>query len=168
MLSAVLDKPLDDGTGHFQPSMAVITTIDVGNPVANVIPARAEARINVRFNDLHTGAGVETLLRRRMDEIGGDYDLDVRVSGEPFLFPPGPLSNLVAKAVEKAIGKTPEFNTAGGTSDARFIKDHCPVCEYGMTNQTAHKADENALISDIRLLSEIYESVLDGFFADPG
>ena len=168
MLSAVLDKPLDDGTEHFQPSTAVVTTIDVGNPVANVIPARAEARINVRFNDLHTGAGVETLLRRRLDDIGGDYDLDARVSGEPFLFPPGPLSNLVAGVVEKVTGKRPEFSTAGGTSDARFIKDHCPVCEYGMTNQTAHKADENALISDIRLLSDIYQSVLDGFFADPG
>ena len=168
MLSAVLDKPLDDGTEHFQPSTTVVTTIDVGNPVANVIPARAEARINVRFNDLHTGAGVETLLRRRLDDIGGDCDLDARVSGEPFLFPPGPLSNLVAGAVEKATGKRPEFSTAGGTSDARFIKDHCPVCEYGMTNQTAHKADENALISDIRLLSDIYQSVLDGFFADPG
>ena len=168
MLSAVLDKPLDDGTEHFQPSTAVVTTIDVGNPVANVIPARAEARINVRFNDLHTGAGVGTLLRQRLDDIGGDYDLDARVSGEPFLFPPGPLSNLVAGAVEKATGKRPEFSTAGGTSDARFIKDHCPVCEYGMPNQTAHKADENALISDIRLLSDIYQSVLDGFFADPG
>ena len=168
MLSAVLDKPLDDGTEHFQPSTTVVTTIDVGNPVANVIPARAEARINVRFNDLHTGAGVETLLRRRLDDIGGDYDLDARVSGESFLFPPGPLSNLVAGAVEKATGKRPEFSTAGGTSDARFIKDHCPVCEYGMTNQTAHKADENALVSDIQLLSDIYQSVLDGFFADPG
>ena len=168
MLSAVLDKPLDDGTEHFQPSTAVVTTIDVGNPVANVIPARAEARINVRFNDLHTGTGVGTLLRRRLDDIGGDYDLDARVSGEPFLFPPGPLSNLVAGAVEKATGKRPEFSTAGGTSDARFIKDHCPVCEYGMTNQTAHKADENALVSDIQLLSDIYQSVLDGFFADPG
>ena len=168
MLSAVLDKPLDDGTEHFQPSTAVVTTIDVGNPVANVIPARAEARINVRFNDLHTGARVGTLLRRRLDDIGGDYDLDARVSGESFLFPPGPLSNLVAGAVEKATGKRPEFSTAGGTSDARFIKDHCPVCEYGMTNQTAHKADENALVSDIQLLSDIYQSVLDGFFADPG
>lgn len=168
MLSAVLDKPLDDGTEHFQPSTAVVTTIDVGNPVANVIPARAEARINVRFNDLHTGAGVGTLLRQRLDDIGGDYDLDARVSGEPFLFPPGPLSNLVAGAVEKVTGKRPEFSTAGGTSDARFIKDHCPVCEYGMTNQTAHKADENALVSDIQLLSDIYQSVLDGFFADPG
>lgn len=168
MLSAVLDKPLDDGTEHFQPSTAVVTTIDVGNPVANVIPARAEARINVRFNDLHTGAGVGTLLRQRLDDIGGDYDLDARVSGESFLFPPGPLSNLVAGAVEKATGKRPEFSTAGGTSDARFIKDHCPVCEYGMTNQTAHKADENALVSDIQLLSDIYQSVLDGFFADPG
>ena len=168
MLSAVLDKPLDDGTEHFQPSTTVVTTIDVGNPVANVIPARAEARINVRFNDLHTGAGVETLLRRRLDDIGGDYDLDARVSGEPFLFPPGPLSNLVAGAVEKATGKRPEFSTAGGTSDARFIKDHCPVCEFGLTNETAHKADENAKIADIHMLADIYLAVLDGFFDGAG
>ena len=141
---------------------------DSTSPTKPSSGSRAEARINVRFNDLHTGAGVGNLLRRRLDDIGGDYDLDARVSGEPFLFPPGPLSNLVAGAVEKATGKRPEFSTAGGTSDARFIKDHCPVCEYGMTNQTAHKADENALVSDIQLLSDIYQSVLDGFFADPG
>ncbi|MCH8237288.1 MAG: succinyl-diaminopimelate desuccinylase [Proteobacteria bacterium] len=166
MLDAIIREPLDEGSEHFPPSHAVITTIDVGNPVANVIPAKAEARINIRFNDSHSGAGLEKLLRRCFDGVGGDYEMSVRVSGEPFLVPPGRLSGIVAAAVEKTTGRKPELSTTGGTSDARFIKDHCPVCEFGMTNQTAHKADENALITDIHLLADIYQAVLDGFFAD--
>ena len=166
MLSAVIGEPLDEGTEHFQPSAAVVTTIDVGNPVTNVIPASASARLNIRFNDLHTGESLEKLLKKRFDKIGGDCELTVRVSGEPFFFPPGELSGLVADAVTKATGRTPELSTSGGTSDARFIKDHCPVVEFGMINQTAHKADENALTADIRMLADIYETVLDGFFAE--
>ena len=166
MLDAIIREPLDEGSEHFPPSHAVITTVDVGNPVPNVIPAKAEARINIRFNDNHSGAGLEKLLRRCFDGVGGDYEMSVRVSGEPFLVPPGPLSGIVAAAVEKATGRKPELSTTGGTSDARFIKDHCPVAEFGMTNQTAHKADENALITDIHLLADIYQAVLDGFFAD--
>ncbi len=166
MLDAIIREPLDEGSEHFPPSHAVITTVDVGNPVPNVIPAKAEARINIRFNDNHSGAGLEKLLRRCFDGVGGDYEMSVRVSGEPFLVPPGPLSGIVAAAVEKATGRKPELSTTGGTSDARFIKDHCPVAEFGMTNETAHKADENALITDIHLLADIYQAVLDGFFAD--
>ncbi len=168
MLSALTEKPLDDGSEHFPASIPVITTVDVGNPVSNVIPAEARAGINIRFNDRHTGAALEKLLKERFDEVGGDYEMSVRVAGEPFFFPPGALSNLVADAVKKTTGRTPEFSTTGGTSDARFIKDHCPVCEFGMSNQTAHKADENALIADVRTLADIYEAVLDGFFAGPG
>ena len=166
MLDAITREPWDEGSEHFPPSHAVITTVDVGNPVPNVIPAKAEARINIRFNDRHSGAGMEKLLRRRFDGVGGDYEMNVRVSGEPFIVPPGPLSGIVAAAVEKATGRKPELSTTGGTSDARFIKDHCPVAEFGMTNETAHKADENALITDIHLLADIYQAVLDGFFAD--
>ncbi len=166
MLDAIIREPLDEGSEHFPPSHAVITTVDVGNPAPNVIPAKAEARINIRFNDRHTGAGLEKLLRRCFDGVGGDYEMSVRVSGEPFLVPPGPLSGIVAAAIEKATGRKPELGTTGGTSDARFIKDHCPVAEFGMTNETAHKADENALITDIHLLADIYQAVLDGFFAD--
>ena len=92
--------------------------------------------------------------------------MNVRVSGEPFLVPPGPLSGIMVAAVEKATGRKPELSTTGGTSDARFIKDHCPVAEFGMTNETAHKADENALITDIHLLADIYQAVLDGFFTN--
>jgi succinyl-diaminopimelate desuccinylase len=172
MLSAIIGEPLDQGTEHFQPSTPVVTTIDVDNPVTNVIPDTARARFNIRFNDLHSGASLESLLRQRLDAVGGDgggdYELTVRVSGEPFFFPPGELSHLVADAVTKATGRTPELSTSGGTSDARFIKDHCPVVEFGMINQTAHKTDENALVSDIQALADIYEAVLDGFFAEKG
>jgi succinyl-diaminopimelate desuccinylase len=168
MLTAIIGTPLDDGAEHFPASQPVITTVDVGNPASNVIPAEARAVINIRFNDLHTGAGLEKLLRERFDEAGGGYEMTVKVSGEPFLSPPGPLNDLVAEAVRKTTGKTPEFGTTGGTSDARFIKDHCPVVEFGMSNQTAHKADENVPVADIRTLAEIYEAVLNGFFAGPG
>ncbi len=171
MLAAIIDTPLDGGTEHFPPSQPVITTVDVGNPVSNVIPATATARINIRFNDLHSGESLGKLLRQRLDAVsggdgGGDYDLTVRVSGEPFLTSPGPLSTIVAAAVEAVTGRSPGFSTGGGTSDARFIKDHCPVAEFGMLNDTAHKADENARLDDIRKLSDIYEAVLDRFFAD--
>lgn len=166
MLAAIIDTPLDEGTGHFPPSQPVVTSVDVGNPVSNVIPATATARINIRFNDLHSGESLEKLLRQRLDGIGGDYDLGVRVSGEPFLVPPGRFSAIVAAAVEAVTGRTPEFSTGGGTSDARFIKDYCPVAEFGMINETAHKADENARLDDIRTLSDIYGAVLERFFAD--
>ncbi len=172
MLSAIIGEPLDEGTEHFQSSAAAVTTIDVGNPVTNVIPDTATAKINIRFNDLHSGDSLERLLRQRLDAVGGDgggdYDLAVRVSGEPFLTAPGPLSDTVADAIEAITGGRPEFSTSGGTSDARFIKDHCPVVEFGMINQTAHKADENALVSDIQALADIYEAVLNGFFAEKG
>ena len=164
MLASIVDTPLDDGTEHFPPSVPVVTTFDVGNPVTNVIPAEATARLNIRFNDLHTGESLEDLLRQRFDAIGGDYEMSVRVSGDAFFTPPGHLSTVVVKAVETVTGLTPERSTTGGTSDARFIKDHCPVCEFGLTNETAHKADENARIADIHLLADIYLAVLDGFF----
>ena len=166
MLTAIIDAPLDDGTEHFPASQSVVTSVDVGNPVTNVIPATATAKINIRFNDLHSGDSLEQLLRQRFDDIGGDYDLTVRVSGEPFLTAPGPLSNTIADAIEAITGGRPEFSTSGGTSDARFIKDHCPVVEFGMINQTAHKTDENELVSDIQALADIYEAVLNGFFAE--
>ncbi len=166
MLRAITDEPLDAGSEHFPPSTPVVTTFDVGNPVTNVIPAQASARVNIRFNDNHTGESLEKLLRQRLDAIGGEYDMDVRVSGEAFLTPPGRLSAIVAGAIEKVTGLSPELSTTGGTSDARFIKDHCSVCEFGMTNETAHKADENSLVDDVRKLADIYQAVLSDYFTD--
>ena len=167
MLDAVTREALDGGTEHFQPSNLQITSIDVGNPASNVIPARAEAAFNLRFNDRHTGKSLEAWLRRKFDEAaaGGRYDLSIKVSGEAFLTPPGPLSDLVARAVEAETGHAPELSTTGGTSDARFIKDHCPVAEFGLVGLTMHKADERAAIADIEALTRIYQAVLAGYFA---
>jgi succinyl-diaminopimelate desuccinylase len=166
MLSAIDRTALDQGNEHFQASTAAITTIDVGNPASNVIPAEATARFNIRFNDEHTGVGLEAWLRQQCDAIGGDYDLDCSVSGESFLTPPGRLSDIISGAVKAVVGRRPELSTTGGTSDARFIKDHCPVAEYGMAGGSAHKVDESCALADLAALSDIYAAVLDAFFAD--
>jgi len=167
MLDAATRDKLDDGTEHFQPSNLQITSVDVGNPASNVIPARAEAQFNLRFNDRHTAKSVEAWLRRTFDAAaaGGRYDLAIKVSGEAFLTPPGPLSDLIAKTVARETGRTPELSTTGGTSDARFIKDHCPVAEFGLVGLTMHKADERSAVADIEALTRIYQGVLAGFFA---
>ena len=164
MLRAMDGAPLDAGTEHFEPSHLAITSIDVGNAAANVIPAKAEARLNIRFNDRHTGAGLEAWLRRHCEAVGGRFDLGVKASAEAFVTPPGRLSDVVVAAVEAVTGQTPALGTSGGTSDARFIKDHCPVAEFGMAGGGAHKVDESAAIADVETLTAIYEAVLAGFF----
>jgi succinyl-diaminopimelate desuccinylase len=165
-LKALDDHVFDEGTEHFPPTNLEITTIDVGNPTSNLIPAKAEARINIRFNDLHTGAGLARLLEeQRALHAGPRSRIETSVSGEAFLTPPGRLSDVVAGAVAAVTGMTPELSTTGGTSDARFIKAHCAVVEFGMINETAHKIDENALIGDIEALALIYERVLAAYFA---
>ena len=169
MLDAVTAEPLDEGNAHFQPSSLQLTSIDVGNGASNVIPAQARAAFNVRFNDLHSGAGIEAWLRERFDAAldasrGARYELEVRVSGESFLCPPGPFSELIRGAVERTLGRTPELGTTGGTSDARFIKDHCPIAELGLLNATAHKVDEHVSLADLRSLGAVYGAVLDAYF----
>lgn len=169
MLAAVTGEPLDTGSAHFPPSSLQVTTIDIGNPTGNVIPAQARASFNVRFNDRHSGADVEAWLRARFDRAidvsrGARYDLEVRIAGESFLCPPGPLSDLVCDAVARVTGVRPELGTTGGTSDARFIKDHCPLAELGLRNATAHKVDERVSLADLRDLTAIYEAVLDAYF----
>ena len=134
----------------------------------NVIPDRARAAFNIRFNDRHTGASLENWLNERFARAGGRYALDVSVAGEAFLTAPGPLSEIVAAAVRAATGTEPECSTTGGTSDARFIKDHCPVVEFGLVGATMHKVDENVAVDDICALSEIYEGVLAHYFPDKG
>ena len=164
MLTAINGTPLDDGNDHFQASTVALTSVDVGNQASNIIPAEATARFNIRFNDQHTGAGLEEWLRCQCDAVGGRYDLDVSVSGESFITPPGPLSDIIVGAVEGVIGRTPELSTTGGTSDARFIKNHCPVAEFGLISQTMHKVDERTRIDDINKLSEIYLEMLEAYF----
>ncbi len=164
-LKAVDDHVFDEGTEHFPPTNLEITTIDVGNPTTNLIPASATARLNIRFNDQHTGASLTAYLQDLHSRHAGESSrIDISISGESFLTPPGQLSTIVARAIEQATGRQPELSTTGGTSDARFIKDHCPVVEFGLINATAHKVDENARVDDIRALADIYEMILRNYF----
>lgn len=168
MLSALAGLKLDEGTDHFQPSNLEITTVDVGNTATNVIPAEVRAHFNIRFNDLQTAEGLEVLVRGVLDkvcqEMGGSYDLVFKKSGDAFLTAPGRLSDIVAGAVEKVTGRAPELSTSGGTSDARFIKNHARVIEFGLVSQSMHKVDEHIAVKDIEQLTDIYEAVLRGYF----
>ncbi|MFA7602134.1 MAG: succinyl-diaminopimelate desuccinylase [Novosphingobium sp.] len=148
---------LDEGTDWFQPSNLEITDIAIGNPATNVIPARASARISIRFNDRHTGAG----LAERVAAIAARHGGTARavVSGEAFLTLPGEFSQLVAGAVRAETGLTPEASTSGGTSDARFLRALCPVIEFGLSNATMHKRDEAVAIADLEVLARIYRRI---------
>jgi len=163
-LNAIIAAPLDEGTAHFQPSNLQLTTIDVGNEATNIIPASARAAFNIRCNDLHTSDSLAAWLREKFDAVGGEYELELQCSGEAFLTPPGPLSALLSDAIRAATGIEPDLSTTGGTSDARFIKNYCPVAEFGLISQSMHKIDERAALADLARLTDIYESVLDGYF----
>jgi len=170
LLGAIAEPELDQGGAHFQPSNLEITSVDVGNPAANIIPARATADFNIRFNDNHSGESLERWLAERLDAAaaGGRYTLETSVSGEAFMTPPGPLSEIVAGAVEEVLGTRPELSTSGGTSDARFIKDHCPVAEFGLVGLTMHQTDERVAVAEIEALAAIYRVVLERVFAGVG
>jgi len=166
MIAALTDTPLDDGTEHFQPTSLQFSTVDVGNNASNVIPAQASATFNSRFNDSFTIESLEAEVRRRLDAVGGSYDLSLGSSSTSFITPVGRLSEILSAAVDRELGRKPELSTTGGTSDARFIKDYCPVIEFGLAGQTMHKVDENVPVADITALSRIYEHVLEAFFDD--
>lgn len=168
MLTRITEQPMDDGSRHFQPSTLQISTIDVGNTATNVIPAEARASFNIRFNDNHDSQSIERWLRREFNEVGGAFELQVSVSGESFLTPPGPLSEIVVRAVRQVLGREPELSTTGGTSDARFIKAYCPVAEFGLAGSTMHKVDENVPVADIHTLSDVYLVILQEFFGGRG
>ncbi|TNC51511.1 succinyl-diaminopimelate desuccinylase [Rubellimicrobium rubrum] len=160
---------LDEGTPHFGASTLAVVTMDTGNPASNVIPAETRATLNIRFNDLHTGASLEAWLRdeatRMATEFGVQIDLAVRVSGEAFLTPPGPLSDLVSRAVEAETGRKPTLSTTGGTSDARFVKRHCPVVELGLVGPTMHQVDERVEVAQVGHLAQVYGRILRDYFA---
>ena len=166
LLNALLALKLDEGTDHFQPSRLELTSIDVGNEATNVIPGAAVARFNVRFNDRHTGASLERTIRDCLDAVGETYDLAIEVSGEAFVTPPGRLSTIIAESVAAVTGRTPTLSTTGGTSDARFIKDHCPVAEFGLLSRTMHRTDECVPVEALEQLTDIYLGVLQRYFAD--
>jgi len=162
---------LDKGSEHFEPSTLAFTTIDTGNAAVNVIPATTSAGFNIRFNDLHTPhslmRAIESIGREVMREKGGEIGFAFSVSGPSFFTKPGIFTALISGAIARITGKAPEFSTSGGTSDARFIKDHCPVAELGLAGRTMHKVDECASLEDIELLTRIYQAVLEDYFAKP-
>jgi succinyl-diaminopimelate desuccinylase len=161
ILNKVTEKPLDQGSEHFEASTLALTTVDVGNPATNVIPATARAGFNIRFNDLHSGAKLQEWIKGIVAEVGGETELSFEVSGESFLTQPGALSQSVADAIRTVTGLEAELSTSGGTSDARFIKNACPVVEFGLVNQTMHKSDEHVPVAHLEQLTEIYRAVLD-------
>jgi succinyl-diaminopimelate desuccinylase len=164
ILAVLSEARLDGGIGYFGPSHLAITSIDVGNDATNVIPARARAAFNIRFNDRHTCASLRAWIDHCCAGVGGRYTLETQCSGEAFVTRPGPLSEVVAGAVTAVTGRTPALSTTGGTSDARFIKDVCPVVEFGMVGESAHMVDENILIADLARLTAVYDAVLEAYF----
>jgi succinyl-diaminopimelate desuccinylase len=151
---------LDEGNRWFQASNIEITDITVGNPATNVIPARAEARISIRFNDEHTGASLIERIQGVVARHDPNATVTAQVSGEAFLTEPGPLSALVAAAIERQTGLVPELSTTGGTSDARFLSAVCPTVEFGLLNATMHKLDEAVAIDDLIALTAIYADII--------
>lgn len=177
LLERLITAKLDDGTPHFQPSNLELTGFDVGNAVTNVIPALAQARFNIRYNDIWSRDTITDWINENLnaahDNLNNAIDgenkfsltVDINHSGEAFLTPTGTLSELAVGAVEKTLGMTPELSTSGGTSDARFIKDHARVIEFGLVGKTMHKVDEHVRVNDIQSLTKIYQEILSGYFS---
>ncbi len=169
LLTRLPAEPLDRGTAHFDPSTVQVVTFDTGNPATNVVPASCRATVNIRFNDAHSGASLTGWIEREAAAVAADtgvrFEVSVSISGESFLTPPGPLTDLVAGAVAAETGTRPEYSTSGGTSDARFVKDHCPVVEFGLVGRTMHEVDERVEVTQIQRLKAVYGRVLRDYFA---
>jgi succinyl-diaminopimelate desuccinylase len=160
-------RGLDHGNAWFDASNLEITDIAVGNPATNMIPAQAHARLNIRFNDAHSGADLEAWIRATVAAHAPAADVTVKISGEAFLTEPGDFSATIAAAVTAVTGLTPELSTSGGTSDARFIRRLCPVVEFGLPGASMHKTDESVAVADLAALADIYDGVLARVFTTP-
>jgi len=169
LMDRLASHELDKGTEHFDASTLAVASIDTGNPACNVIPARCRSAVNIRFNDVHTSDSLIAWLRTEADAVAAEFgvaaEMETMVSGESFLTPPGALPELVSNAIRAETGLTPELSTSGGTSDARFVKDHCPVVEFGLVGRTMHQVDERVEISQIHELKSIYSRILQDYFA---
>jgi succinyl-diaminopimelate desuccinylase len=169
IMQALLAEPLDHGSAHFDPSNLEFTTVDVGNETVNLIPAEARARFNVRYNDCHTVPALRTLIETRAQRAGKGR-IRWRIAwdasnADVFLTAPGAFVDLVSGAIVDVTGRKPALSTAGGTSDARFIKDYCPVVEFGLVNTTMHAVDERVATADLMTLTAIYRRILDRYFS---
>lgn len=167
IIAAVEAETLDEGSDHFQPSNLEFTSVDVGNAAFNVIPGAATARFNIRYNDRWTAQKLEAWLKRHLEaHAPGSWRLDLEPAvSDVFLTGQGPLSDMLVAAVKDVTGRTPELSTAGGTSDARFIKDHCPVIEFGLVGSTMHQVDERVALADLEKLTQIYRGFLVRYFS---
>lgn len=169
LMDGLASHELDTGTDHFDASTLAVVTIDAGNPATNVIPADCAATVNIRFNDNHSGASLSGWLQAETDKIiaefGVEIELKIKISGESFVTPPGALSDLVRAAVQAETNIVPVLSTTGGTSDARFIKNHCPVVEFGLVGQSMHQVDEHVQVAHIHQLKSIYSRILRDYFA---
>ncbi len=163
VLDALIAAPLDAGSDWFEPSSLQITSVDVGNPTHNLVPARAAATLNIRFNDRHSGAALAAWLRATIARHAERFDLDTSIGGESFLTQPGAQVETLRRAVAAATGVEPRLDTGGGTSDARFIARYCPVAEFGLVGSTMHQADERVPVAELRALAETYRAVLAAF-----
>jgi len=178
MLDALLHPAFDEGSADFQPTNLEVVSVDVGNPAANVIPGRATALFNVRFNDNWTAESLQAEIHNRLDKAARarrlrpgksepvDYELTWRDRpSQVFLTRDDRLIEALSKSIEATIGATPKLSTTGGTSDARFIKDYCPVVEFGLVGQTMHMVDERVPLADLETLTRIYERFIADWFA---
>ncbi len=164
-LNALTAAPIDAGTDWFEPSSLQVTSVDVGNEATNVIPSFARAALNIRFNDGHTGTSLTNWVRATVARHADRFDLDSSISGESFVTRPGPLVDILSGAIKGATGIDPKLDTGGGTSDARFIANYCPVAEFGLVGATMHKTDECVPVADLRQLADIYRDVIAAFLA---
>ena len=169
LMDRLASHELDTGTDHFDASTLAVVTVDTGNPATNVIPAETKSTVNIRFNDTHTGQKLTDWMQEEAAAVAMEFDVQidmrVKISGESFLTPPGALSDLVSKAVAAETGQVPELSTSGGTSDARFVKHHCPVVEFGLVGQSMHQVDEHVRVEHIEQLKSIYGRILGDYFS---
>ena len=167
-LIAALQAPLDEGSAHFDPSHLEFTSVDVGNPTVNLIPGEARARFNIRYNDCHSQTALKMLIERRAQAAAAGrvhFSFDWQPSNaDVFVTKPGPFTELAVAAIAEVTGRAPKLSTSGGTSDARFIKDYCPVLEFGLVGQTMHQVDECAPVADLVTLTAIYRRIIDKYF----
>ena len=162
--AALTDAVLDTGNAHFQASNLEVTSIDVENKAENVIAADARAKFNIRFNDEWTVETLEAEIRRIIETVTKDYELNIRCNAHSFVTAPSPYTDVVVGAIKDLTGRTPELSTSGGTSDARFIAQYCPVVEFGIINATNHQIDEHVKVDDIEKLTDIYEEIIRRYF----
>lgn len=165
ILDELLAKKLDPGNAYFPPSTLMLTTVDVGNPATNVVPGQARASLNIRFSTAQTAEGLERWIAEVVARHAADVELRFERGAQPFLNPPGAWSDLVAAAVKDVTGIDAALGTTGGTSDARFIKDYCPVVEYGLCGKTMHSVDESVSAAEIDSLKQVYMRILERYFA---